>query len=122
MSLIDLIMNKFDLIQEEIGFIRTRHTSKPLAFALLFKYYQKNPQFINELTLPAYIINQVANQFNIPSIICEVLSRAYEIKNKLTKEDKRALTPLIYEHINSYGLFSLDLSTRLPHLHYGVRA
>lgn len=41
---------------------------------------------------------------------------------KLTKEDKRALTPLIYEHVNPYGLFPLDLSTRLPHLHYKVAA
>lgn len=40
----------------------------------------------------------------------------------LTDEDKRALMPLIYEHINPYALFPLDLSTRLPHLHYKVAA
>jgi TnpA family transposase len=33
--------------------------------------------------------------------------------NKLTPEDKRALTPLIHAHINPYGLFPLDLYTRL---------
>lgn len=44
------------------------------------------------------------------------------LKNKLTQEDKRALTPLIYEHVNPYGLFPLDLSTRLPHLYYKVAA
>jgi hypothetical protein len=32
---------------------------------------------------------------------------------KLTKEDKRALTPLIHSHINPYGLFPLDLNKRL---------
>ena len=42
----------------------------------------------------------------------------HDLKNILTKEDKRALTPLIYEHVNPYGLFPLDLSTRLPHLRY----
>ncbi|MDP3706095.1 MAG: Tn3 family transposase [Legionellaceae bacterium] len=33
--------------------------------------------------------------------------------NKLTPEDKRALTPLIHAHINPYGLFPLDLYKRL---------
>lgn len=42
----------------------------------------------------------------------------HNLIDKLTKEDKRALTPLIYEHINPYGLFPLDLSLRLPFLNY----
>ncbi|MBT5419507.1 MAG: Tn3 family transposase, partial [Candidatus Cloacimonetes bacterium] len=33
---------------------------------------------------------------------------------RLTLEDKRAITPLLHKHINPYGLFLLDLSTRLP--------
>ncbi|KTD53859.1 Tn3 family transposase [Legionella sp. PATHC038] len=79
MSVSDLTMNEFGLTQEEINFIKTRHTSKQLAFALLFKYYQKSHQFISDLTkLPAYIINQVANQLNIPPVICEVSSRTYD--------------------------------------------
>lgn len=32
----------------------------------------------------------------------------------LTKEDLRALTPLIWEHINPYGTFQLDMNKRLP--------
>jgi TnpA family transposase len=35
-------------------------------------------------------------------------------KNRLTLEDKRALTPLIHLHINLYGLFLLDMSKRPP--------
>jgi len=31
----------------------------------------------------------------------------------LTTEDKRALSPLIHLHINPYGIFNLDLTTRL---------
>jgi len=42
----------------------------------------------------------------------------YHLLNKLTNEDKRALTPLIYEHINPYGLFRLDLTKRLQHITY----
>jgi hypothetical protein len=32
---------------------------------------------------------------------------------KLTTEDKRALTPLIYGHVNPYGVFRLDMDARL---------
>lgn len=33
--------------------------------------------------------------------------------NQLTKNDQRALTPLIYSHINPYGTFHLDMNERL---------
>ncbi len=45
-------------------------------------------------------------------IIQEVLSDSIW-DNKLTSEDKRALTPLLHGHINPYGLFPLDLLKRL---------
>lgn len=34
--------------------------------------------------------------------------------NPMRPEDFRALSPLIYAHINPYGVFDLDMSTRLP--------
>ena len=37
---------------------------------------------------------------------------------KMTLEDKRAITPLIHQHINPYGVFKLDLNKRLPIRHY----
>jgi len=33
---------------------------------------------------------------------------------KLTPRDLRALTPLIWEHVNPYGRFELDMEARLP--------
>jgi len=33
---------------------------------------------------------------------------------RMTPEDPRALSPLIYQHINPYGTFELDLAKRLP--------
>jgi hypothetical protein len=33
---------------------------------------------------------------------------------KLTAEDRRAITPLLYAHVNPYGSFRLDLHSRLP--------
>ena len=32
---------------------------------------------------------------------------------KMTPEDYRALTPLIYHHVNPYGVFELDMKKRL---------
>ena len=31
----------------------------------------------------------------------------------LTFEDKRGITPLIYSHINPYGVFELDMNKRI---------
>jgi hypothetical protein len=33
---------------------------------------------------------------------------------RLTEEDARGLTPLLYGHVNPYGRFDLDMSKRLP--------
>ena len=33
---------------------------------------------------------------------------------KMTIADKRAISPLINEHINPYGLLPLDINARLP--------
>ncbi len=54
----------------------------------------------------------------VNTLMIQQIIEEHDLKNILTKEDKRALTPLIYEHVNPYGLFPLDLSTRLPHLRY----
>jgi TnpA family transposase len=35
-------------------------------------------------------------------------------RERLTPEDQRALSPLIYGHVNPYGTFRLDMSQRLP--------
>ncbi len=34
--------------------------------------------------------------------------------SKMKQEDYRALSPLIYNHINPYGIFELDMAARLP--------
>ena len=41
--------------------------------------------------------------------------------SKITIEDKRAITPLLHEHINPYGIFILDLSSRLAINHPALR-
>jgi len=49
----------------------------------------------------------------INTIMIQTVLAGPEWKNRLTDEDKRALCPLMFEHINPYGLFPLDLDTRL---------
>jgi TnpA family transposase len=35
-------------------------------------------------------------------------------EGQLTAEDRRALTPLFYAHVNPYGTFELDMAQRIP--------
>jgi hypothetical protein len=44
-------------------------------------------------------------------MIQTVLARPYW-QGRLTPRDYAALTPLIWEHVNPYGRFDLDMSTR----------
>lgn len=46
-------------------------------------------------------------------LIQQVLSRP-EWQSRLTKDDLRGLTPLIYGHINPYGVIQLNMDTRIP--------
>lgn len=65
-----------------------------------------------ELAVACLHLLQVCMVYINTLIIQEVLSDQ-TWKNKLTAEDKRGLTPLIHKHINPYGLFPLDLNTRV---------
>jgi hypothetical protein len=37
-----------------------------------------------------------------------------EWMRRMTAEDFRALSPLVYTHVNPYGTFELDMDARLP--------
>jgi TnpA family transposase len=65
-----------------------------------------------ELAIVCLHLLQVCMVYINTLLIQEVLSDQ-NLYNKLTKEDKRAITPLIHSHINPYGLFPLDLNHRL---------
>jgi TnpA family transposase len=45
----------------------------------------------------------------INTILVERTIEEHKLWNTLSVEDRRALTPLLYEHINPYGWFTLDL-------------
>ncbi len=50
----------------------------------------------------------------INTLLLQQVLRQPEWQNRLTKEDLRGLTPLIYGHINPYGVIQLHMDTRIP--------
>ena len=50
----------------------------------------------------------------INTIMIQRLLSEREWFEKMEVEDLRALSPLIYAHINPYGTFKLDMDERLP--------
>ncbi|HAU2407634.1 TPA: Tn3 family transposase, partial [Legionella pneumophila] len=81
-------------------------------------HFREKAQTLSVLSLHLLQLSMVY----INTLMIQQIIEEHGLQNKLTKEDKRALTPLIYEHVNPYGLFLLDLSTRLPHLYYKAAA
>jgi len=49
----------------------------------------------------------------INTLMQQQVLKTDEWQQRLTLEDKRALTPLFYKHINQYGLYRLDMSSRI---------
>jgi hypothetical protein len=46
----------------------------------------------------------------INAILVEQTVAQHQLLEQLSDEDRRALTPLFYEHVNPYGLFELDVT------------
>ncbi len=46
-------------------------------------------------------------------MIQQVLAKP-EVWARMLEADWRGLTPLIYHHVNPYGVFHLDLNSRIP--------
>ena len=50
----------------------------------------------------------------INTLMIQQVLKVPEYLNCMTTEDFRGLTPLMFQHINPYGTFSLDMNLRLP--------
>ncbi|MBV8607386.1 MAG: Tn3 family transposase [Singulisphaera sp.] len=66
-----------------------------------------------EISMLCLHLLQIALVYVNTLMIQRVLSEGTWIQ-RLTEEDFRALTPLIYAHVNPYGRFELDMAMRLP--------
>ncbi len=49
----------------------------------------------------------------VNTLMIQQVTNGKEWQNILTKEDYRALSPLIYAHVNPYGIFELNMNERL---------
>jgi TnpA family transposase len=83
-----------------------------------FIFFGKGGEFASnnledqEITMLCLHLVQISLAYVNTLMIEQVLSEA-EWQTQLTEADRRALTPLIYGHINPYGRFPLDLKERL---------
>ena len=50
----------------------------------------------------------------VNTLLIQRLLREPAWQGRLTPEDLRALTPLIYSHVNPYGVIRLDMTQRIP--------
>lgn len=84
-----------------------------------FIFYGNNGKLRNnnpaemELSVLCLHLLQLSITFINTLMLQQVLTESNWIK-KMTIEDKRAITPLLCEHINPYGVFILNLDERLP--------
>ena len=60
-----------------------------------------------------FFLRRYRNPYVNTLMLQEVLAQ-HHWQGRLTETDLRALTPLMWEHINPYGRFELDMTTRLP--------
>jgi Tn3 transposase DDE domain len=65
-----------------------------------------------ELSVLALHLVQICLVYVNTLMIQRVLSEKSWL-NRMTAEDLRGLTPLIYAHVNPYGTFQLDMNARL---------
>jgi TnpA family transposase len=73
---------------------------------------RSNRQEDMELTVLSLHLFQISMVYINTLMIQEILSDKEKL-SRLSIHDKRAITPLLYEHINPYGLFLLDMNTRI---------
>ncbi len=84
-----------------------------------FIHYGKSGEFASnqredqELSMLSLHLIQIALVLVNTLMIQRVLGQE-RWAGAMSAEDLRALSPLLYSHVNPYGVFDLDLSTRLP--------
>jgi TnpA family transposase len=71
-----------------------------------------NNETDQELSILALHLQQ-SSLVHINTLMVQQILNKPEWQNRLTIEDKRAITPLFYHHINQYGIYKLDMNERL---------
>lgn len=91
-----------------------------------FVFYGKSGEFRSnkkeeqELSMLCLHLLQMSLVY-INTLMIQSVLKSAKWQNKLTERDKAALTPLIYRHINPYGIFLLDMKKRIKIPERGVK-
>ena len=100
-------------IQEGLNVVENWNSAN--AFILFGKGGElaSNRQDDQEVSMLALHLLQISMVYINTLMIQRVLSEP-SWSGRLTTDDLRGLTPLIYNHVNPYGIFRLDMTSRLP--------
>jgi TnpA family transposase len=100
-------------IQEGLNMIENWNSANGFIFYGRAGELSSNRRDDQETAMLALHLLQISLVYVNTLMIQEVLGEpAWEAR--LTSDDRRGLTPLIYQHVSPYGVFDLDLTTRLP--------
>jgi TnpA family transposase len=84
-----------------------------------FVFFARRGEFVSnhredhEVSMLALHLLQNCRVYINTLMLQQVLAQPHW-ERKLTPRDLSALTPLIWEHVNPYGRFELDMDARLP--------
>ena len=99
-------------INEGLNVIENWNSGNSLIFYGKSGEFASNRRDEQEMSMLCLHLLQVAIVYVNTLMIQSILARP-EWRGRLTDVDRRALCPLLFEHIHPYGLFPLDLSTRM---------
>lgn len=100
-------------IQEGLNVVESSNSVNDFIFYGKAREISTNRREDQELAMLCLHLLQNSLVYINTLMLQSVLSHPQWI-GKLTKEDKRAITALFYEHINPYGLIIIDLNQRIP--------
>ena len=99
-------------IQEGLNVVENWNSANSFIFFARSSEFATNDRQAQEISVLALHLLQVSMVY-VNTLMIQRILQEPEWKNRMQTEDLRALTPLIYEHVNPYGSFELDLNTRL---------
>jgi TnpA family transposase len=100
-------------IHEGLNVVENWNSANQFIFYGAASEFATNQVEDQELGVLALHLLQISLVYVNTLFIQEVLEEP-AWRNRMTAEDWRGLTPLIYHHVNPYGRIELDLDTRLP--------
>jgi TnpA family transposase len=100
-------------INEGLNVIEHWNSANDFIFFARRGEFASNRREDHEISMLALHLLQNCMVYINTLMLQQVLARP-SWSGRLTARDLRALTPLIWEHVNPYGRFELDMETRLP--------